>query len=469
MKAKNGGSLLVVDDDKHILDAMADYLRSLGHRTEAASTCTEAMERMQEFPFEVVVCDVNLPDKDGFQLLEWARENAPETAVILLTGFGTIESAVEAIRDGAFDYLTKPLIDQELQLSIERALEKRRMLEENRNLKAQLTEKFGVNNIIGHDYKMLKMFDVMESVAATRTTVLILGESGTGKTMTARAIHDMSDRRDKPFVEVACGALPENLLESELFGHVEGAFTGANGDKIGKFLQADGGTLFLDEVATASPGLQVKLLRALQDREFEAVGGTETHKVDVRVVLATNADLEDMVAKGEFREDLYYRINVVSLTQAPLRERLGDIPAIAEHYFKVFNEQNGRDLKGISTDAMRVLQEYSWPGNVRELVNILERAVVLCRGTEITRGDLPDKLTTELMAQAALPATPTGRNSLKSALSAPERQLIIDALEQNGWNRQATSRMLGINRTTLYKKMKKYDISFETHYAASMQ
>ena len=469
MKAQNAGSLLVVDDDKMILDAMADYLRSLGHRTETAQTCTEAIERMQEFPFEVVVCDVNLPDQDGFHLLEWAGENAKDTAVIMLTGFGTIESAVEAIRDGAFDYLTKPLIDQELQLSIERAIEKRRIIEENKNLKAQLTEKFGVNNIIGHDFKMLKMFDVMESVAATRTTVLILGESGTGKTMTARAIHELSDRSDKPFIEVACGALPENLLESELFGHVEGAFTGATGDKIGKFLQADGGTLFLDEIATASPGLQVKLLRVLQDREFEAVGGNETHKVDVRLVLATNADLEELVRRGEFREDLFYRINVVSLTQPPLRERIGDIPYVAEHYFRMFNQQNGRDLRGISNDAMRVLQEYSWPGNVRELVNVLERAVVLCRGTEITRGDLPEKLTSESVAQASLPEASNGRNCLKAALSAPEKQLIIDALEQNGWNRQATSRMLGINRTTLYKKMKKYGISFETHYAAQMQ
>jgi DNA-binding NtrC family response regulator len=469
MKAKNAGSLLVVDDDKQILDAMADYLRSLGHRTETALTCTEAMERMQEFPFEVVVCDVNLPDKDGFELLDWSRQNTPETAVIMLTGFGTIESAVEAIRDGAFDYLTKPLIDQELQLSIERAIEKRRILEENRNLKAQLTEKFGVNNIIGHDFKMLKMFDVMESVAQTRTNVLILGESGTGKTMTARAIHELSDRSEKPFVEVACGALPENLLESELFGHVEGAFTGASATKPGKFLQANGGTLFLDEIATASPALQVKLLRVLQDREFEAVGGTETHKVDVRLVLATNADLEELVRRGEFREDLYYRINVVSLTQPPLRERIGDIPFIADHYFKAFSQQNGRDLKGISSDAMRLLQEYAWPGNVRELVNVLERAVVLCRGNEITRSDLPEKLTNESMAQAAMPVEASGRNSLKAALSAPEKQLIVDALEQNGWNRQATSRMLGINRTTLYKKMKKYGISFETHYAESMQ
>jgi len=469
MKASNAGSLLVVDDDKHILDAMADYLRSLGYRTETAATCNDALERMQEYPFEVVVSDVNLPDRDGFQLLEWATENQPETAVILLTGFGTIESAVEAIRIGAFDYLTKPLIDQELQLSIERAIEKRRMLEENRNLKAQLTERYGMSNIIGHDYKMLKMFDVVESVAPTRTTVLILGESGTGKTMTARAIHEQSDRCDRPFVEVACGALPESLLESELFGHVEGAFTGASSNKEGKFLQANGGTLFLDEIATASPGLQVKLLRVLQDKEFEAVGGSKTHKVDVRLILATNADLEELVRKGEFREDLYYRINVVSLTQPPLRERLGDILYLVEHYFQMFNEQNGRNLRGISNDAMQILQEYQWPGNVRELVNVIERAVVLARGTEITRADLPDKLTQELQAQTAVPQATGGRNCLKAALSAPEKQLIVDALEANGWNRQATSKMLGINRTTLYKKMKKYGISFESHYAQSLQ
>ncbi|MCA8986394.1 MAG: sigma-54-dependent Fis family transcriptional regulator, partial [Planctomycetaceae bacterium] len=289
------GSLLLVDDDRHILEAMADYLRRLGYRTETATTCRAAMARMQEFPFECVVCDVNLPDQDGFQLLEWASQNQPETAIIMLTGYGTIESAVEAIRIGAFDYLTKPVIDDELNLSIQRALGQRRIVEENKALKAQLDERFGMANIIGRDYKMSKMFDLIESVADTRTTVLILGENGTGKTMTARAIHQMSDRRDKPFVEVACGALPDTLLESELFGHVQGAFTGASHDKIGKFLQANGGTIFLDEIATASPQLQVKLLRVLQDREFEAVGGNQTHKVDCRVILATNEDLEARV------------------------------------------------------------------------------------------------------------------------------------------------------------------------------
>jgi DNA-binding NtrC family response regulator len=454
------GSLLVVDDDKHILEAMADYLRSLGHRTETALSCTEAIDRMKEFPFEVVICDVNLPDRDGFHLLEWACENAPETSVILLTGYGTIESAVEAIRVGAFDYLTKPVIDDELNFSIQRALGQRKIVEENKNLKKQLDERFGLSNIIGRDYRMLKMFDLIESVADTRTTVLILGESGTGKTMTARAIHQFSDRRDRPFVEVACGALPDTLLESELFGHVAGAFTGASHDKVGKFLQADGGTIFLDEIATASPSLQVKLLRVLQDREFEPVGSTKTHKVEVRLILATNEDLEELVRRGDFRQDLYYRINVITITQPSLRERIGDIPLLAEHYLKEFNGQTGKNIQGFDDEAVRLLQAYDWPGNVRELVNVVERAVVLNKSQMITAADLPEGLRAEC-GGGTLSAPIGNGGTLKTALANPEQQIILEALEVNGWNRQKTAKMLGINRTTLYKKMKKFGIEFE--------
>ena len=463
MARNTSGSLLVVDDDRYIQSAMADYLRSLGHRTETASNCTEAIERMEEFPFEVVLCDVNLPDQDGFHLLQWSRENSPETSVILLTGFGTIESAVEAIRMGAFDYLTKPVIDEELRFSIERAISQRLILDENKKLKAQLTQRFGLSSIIGKDYKMLRMFELIESVADTRTTVLILGESGTGKTMTARSIHQLSNRRDKPFVEVACGSLPETLLESELFGHVAGSFTGASHDKIGKFLQADGGTLFLDEVATASPALQVKLLRVIQDREFEPVGGNVTHKVDVRLVLATNENLEENVKRGTFREDLYYRINVIAMTQPPLRERIGDIPLLSEHYLQLFNEQTGRKIPGIDDMAMQAMQQYHWPGNVRELVNVIERAVVLCRENQITPGDMPEKLFANHEHRANIEAH-LGGASLKSALTEPERHLIVQALEASGWNRQKTAKTLGINRTTLYKKMKRYEIDFESVY-----
>lgn len=460
------GSLLVVDDDAPLLESIAEYLRSLGHRTETALTARDAMNRMKEYPFDLVICDVNLPDQDGFALLEWSRQAVPDSQVILLTGFGTIESAVDAIRLGAFDYLTKPIIDDELNFSIERALGQRRIVTENKQLKQQLNQRFGLGNIVGHDYRMLRMFDLIESVADTRTTVLVLGESGTGKTLTARAIHQQSNRRDKPFVEVACGALPDSLLESELFGHVAGAFTGATHDKQGKFLQANGGTIFLDEIGTASPSLQVKLLRVLQDREFEPVGGTKTHKVDVRMILATNADLEAEVRKGTFRQDLYYRINVVTLTQPSLRERITDIPLLAEHYLKDFIEQTGKPVKGFSEHAMQLLQRYRWPGNVRELVNVVERAVVLTKNSVIQASDLPENVRHEEPSLDHLQFQQGVGNHLKAALATPEKQLILDALEAHGWNRQDTAAALGINRTTLYKKMKKYGISFEAHVLA---
>ncbi|MBI3861745.1 MAG: sigma-54-dependent Fis family transcriptional regulator [Planctomycetia bacterium] len=456
----NPGSLLLVDDDKFILDAMAEFLRGNGYRTETAQTCREGCDRIAEFPFDVVLCDLNLPDEDGFKLLEFAKERSPDTAVVLITGYGTIESAVDAIRLGAFDYLSKPLIDDELNFCVQRAIGQRQVIQENKSLRAQLDQRFGLGKIIGRDYKMVKMFDLIESVADTRTTVLILGESGTGKTMTARAIHQLSSRRDKPFVEVACGALPDTLLESELFGHVAGSFTGAIHDKIGKFLQADGGTIFLDEIATSSPSLQVKLLRVLQDREFEAVGGSKTHKVDIRLILATNADLEQLVAKGQFRQDLFYRINVITLMQPPLRERICDIPLLAQHYLNEFREQTGKNITGINEQALQTLQQYHWPGNVRELVNIIERAIVLTKRNVIGLEDLPESIRRGATIPEALQARAGGAN-LKAALANPERQIIIDALENNGWNRQNTAEMLGINRTTLYKKMKKYGIAFE--------
>jgi two-component system response regulator HydG len=443
---------------------ISEYLRDLGHRTETSRSCEEAILRIREYPFDVIICDVNLGEKDGFHLLEWAAKNAPDTAVIMLTGYGTIESAVEAIRMGAFEYLTKPVIDQELQLAIERALAQRQIVKENKNLKAKLDRRYGRENIVGNDYKMAKLFDLIESVADTRATVLIYGESGTGKTMTARAIHQMSSRRDRPFVEVPCGALAETLLESELFGHTAGAFTGANQDKKGKILLADGGTLFLDEIATASPALQVKLLRVLQDREFEPVGSGQTHKVDVRLVLATHENLEDLVATGKFRQDLYYRINVITLRQPPLRERLGDIPLLVAHYLTIFNEQNNKQLDHFTDEALDLLQRYDWPGNVRELVNVVERAVVLCRQNVVTPAELPESLRDNRMFRGHL-HDDIANGTLKEALADPERHLIIDALEANGWNRQKTARILGINRTTLYKKMKKYGIRFEHEHS----
>ena len=318
---KQQGTLLLVDDDRHVLGSMADWLREQGYATDTASSLAEGMAAVDRKSYDLALVDIRLGDGDGFDLLAHCRKNYPATAVIMITGYGTVEAAVEAIRLGAFDFLTKPLIDEELLMAIERALNQQKVIEENKTLKAQLDMRFGMENIVGHDHRMLKMFDVIDAVADTRATVLITGESGTGKSLVARAIHRRSGRRDKPFVEIACGALPETLLESELFGHVAGAFTGAVGEKLGKFMLADEGTIFLDEISTASPAMQVKLLRVLQDLEFEQVGGTKTFHVDTRVILATNDDLSRLVAEGRFRQDLFYRINVINVELPPLRER----------------------------------------------------------------------------------------------------------------------------------------------------
>ena len=450
----NPACVLLVDDDRMVLESMADYLAREGFAVLTAADFQEAEKLLASRPIDLVIADVNLPDRDGFELLRDVRERFPETLVILVTGYGTIESAVEAIRLGAFDYVTKPILADELKLAIDRAVGQRRLVVENKNLKQQLDERFGIDSIIGHDYRMLQVYDVIESVADTRTTVLITGESGTGKTLTARAIHRRSSRAGGPFVEVACGALPETLLESELFGHKAGSFTGAIADKMGKFAQAHGGTIFLDEIATASPGLQVKLLRVLQDMEFEPVGGTETKRVDARVVLATNQDLAELVAQRQFRQDLYYRINVVSIHIAPLRERISDIPLLSKHFLERYAAQNNRKFTGFSEDAMNMLQRYQWPGNIRELENVIERAVILTKGPLVQMTDLPAPLHRQTDGHASGSAS----GQLKEALQDPERRIILQTLETYTWNRQMTAEALGINRTTLYTKMKKYGI-----------
>jgi len=447
----NKGSLLLVDDDRQVLTSMADWLRSQGYQLDTATSCAEAKAALKRKTYDLVLADIRLGEGDGFEVLQECRQSYPNTTVIMITGYGSVDSAMEAIRAGAFDYLTKPLIDEELEMAIQRALSQRKVIEENNNLKAQLDLRFGMENIVGHDHRMLKIYDMIDSVADTRSTVLISGESGTGKSLIAKAIHRRSARRNKPFVEVACGALPETLLESELFGHVAGAFTGATGDKMGKFMQASHGTIFLDEIATASPGMQVKLLRVLQELAFEQVGGTKTFTVDVRVILATNEDLGKAVAEGRFRQDLYYRVNVINIELPPLRERISDIPLLARHFLEQVCQDTGKQLRAVSDQALAALQAYRWPGNVRELQNVLERAVLLGKSDLIGLEDLPPSL----VAAGPMPVEPVGNRTLKQALSNPERQIILDVLQANGWNRHATAEALGINRTTLYKKMKR--------------
>jgi len=445
------GTLLLVDDDRPLLQSMAAWLRELGFAVDAVTGVADAIAMLGKKNFDLALVDLRLGDGDGFDVLAHCREHRPQTAVILTTGYGTVETAIEAIRAGAADMVTKPIVDDELEMAIDRAISHRRVVEENKNLKTQLDMRFSIESIVGQDYRMRRIFEMINSIADTKASVLITGESGTGKSMIARAIHRRSRRRDKPFVEVACGALPETLLESELFGHAAGSFTGAIGEKIGKFKLADGGTIFLDEIATASPAMQVKLLRVLQDFEFEQVGGTKTFQVDSRVILATNENLDELVRAGRFRQDLFYRINVINIELPPLRDRVSDIPVLASHFLKEVCEESGRQVPGFTDECMSALERYRWPGNVRELANVIERAVLLGKGGLISVEDLP----ATMMVTGSRSLEPVAGRTLKQALEEPERRIILEVLESNQWNRHATADSLGINRTTLYKKMKR--------------
>lgn len=459
MKRKENAQkrLLLVDDDRDLMDSMSSWLRSIGYLTETAESIRTARKQLELRAIDLALVDIRLDDGDGFDLLAEIRENHPHIPVVLVSGYATPGTAVEAIQAGAFDLLTKPLIDQELELTLKRAFAQHQVLQENKNLRAQLDHRYSFQSIIANDQRMTRAFEIIDSIADTRATILITGESGTGKSMIARAIHQRSQRRDQPFIEVACGALPENLLESELFGHEAGAFTGAVGRRVGKFQQADQGTLFLDEIATASPGMQVKLLRVLQEWQFEPVGGTQTLSVDTRLILATNEDLETAVQEGRFRQDLFYRINVINLELPALRERPNDIPALADYFLKNVAQDAGRDLEGLSDSALEALVQYRWPGNVRELQNVIERAVLLSKSPLIGLTDLPSHIANGARKSANPITTSTAgrRLSLKEALEEPEREIIAQVLREFGGNRNETADALGINRTTLYKKMKR--------------
>jgi DNA-binding NtrC family response regulator len=459
----NKPRLLILDEDRIILQSLAQFLRREGYDVRTSDRPEDAVNQMDTAQTQVLLADINMPGLKAAEFLRDLRRRLPHVVTIVITGYGSIEGAVEATKMGAFDYLTKPIVDDEIRVVVEKATRQQSLLFENQTLKHQLDLRFGLENVVGHDYRMLKIFDLVEAAADSRTTVLTTGESGTGKSLLARAIHHRSPRRDKAFIEISCGALPETLLEAELFGHVKGAFTGAISDKPGRFLAADGGTIFLDEINSASPAFQVKLLRVLQERAFEPVGSSDTKTVDVRVILASNVDLQQMVAEGRFRQDLYYRINVVTIRMPSLRERIGDIPLLASHFLRKFRQECGREILGFTEGGMEALQRYSWPGNVRELENAIERAVVLCRRPQIDVDDLPEPISQQ-PARVAFAATAPGGDlpdvpmPLEVALEGPERRIIELALKRNNWNRQSTAAELDINRTTLYKKMRKYQL-----------
>jgi DNA-binding NtrC family response regulator len=473
--------VLVIDDDPIVADSLAAFFEREGHPASAVYGAESALAALAEAeespdgPFAVAVCDINLPRTNGIELLGRITERHRRTSVVMLTGYGTVESAVEALRLGAVDYLTKPVVDGELRIALQRALRHQALQSENAQLRGRIEGAFSLGGIVGQDPRMQRIFEVVRAVAASRTTVLMSGESGVGKSLIAGAIHQASPRKDKPYVELSCGSIPETLLESELFGHVKGAFTGAHADKAGRFLAADGGTLFLDEINSASPGMQLKLLRVLQERKFEPVGSNQTIEVDVRVVLASNQPLEDLVASGAFRQDLYYRINVVKIEVPPLRDRVGDIAVLAERFLDERGRELGKTFAGFSPEAMDALRRYPFPGNVRELSNIVERAAVLSRGQTIVLEDLPPQVVEPgkasgpgslAMVRDDADEGPWVPMTLADAMLEPERRIILKALAANGWNRTATADQLGINRTTLYKKMRSLGIDPDEHARA---
>ncbi|MBI3323724.1 MAG: sigma-54-dependent Fis family transcriptional regulator [Candidatus Omnitrophica bacterium] len=469
--------ILVVDDDPLIRGSLYEMLRGRRYDVEMASDGAEALESLKRRTFQLVLADWKMPRVDGIGLLDHIKTNYPGVSVVIITGFGNIGSAVEAIRQGAFDYLTKPIQPEELEATIKRALATYPQPTEDGS-----TDPF--IHIIGEHPRMKRLCETIKLIASSSATVLLEGESGTGKRLIAHAIHRADPkRRDQPFVEVSCGALPETLLESELFGHVRGAFTGAIRDKQGRFELADGGTILLDEIDTFSPALQVKLLRVLQERTFEQVGDTRTIRVDVRIIAATNRHLESLVMEGKFREDLYYRVNVIALRIPPLRDRATDIPLLVEHFLKRTCERVGKAIQSITEEAMQAFKAHHWPGNVRELENMIERTVILAPHDKIRLQDLPESMQSvstsapvthvgayhssfpALDGAPANQAKPSGVNgTLKEAMQDPERDIILKALVDSHWNRSLAAKRLGIHRSTLYHKLRKLAIDpSQTH------
>jgi len=446
--------ILVVDDEATQRELVCGYLKKQGFEVFAAPSAERALELFRQEPVELILTDQRMPNLSGLDLLKAAQAINPETNVIMMTAYGNIETAVAAMKAGAADYLAKPLHLEELLQKIQRIRERCRLYEENRELREELKERHRIEGIIGESGQMLEVISLVQRVAPSEATVLIRGESGTGKELIAKAIHYASPRAARPLVRVNCAALPENLLESELFGHERGAFTGAVAARKGRFELADGGSLFLDEIGDLPLHLQAKLLRVLQEREFERVGSSQTVKVNVRVLSATNRDLEAMIKSGQFREELYYRLNVVTLLLPPLRERRQDLPALMEHFLKHFAAKNSKTIRGFSHEARQALLRYDYPGNVRELENLIERAVVLTRDDVVGRGDLP--LTLEESEERTEQET-----QLTAAVEGLERRMIKDALARADGIQTRAADFLGITERALRYKLKKYGLSGE--------
>lgn len=450
-------NILLVDDHKSFRDSLAKVLNGEGYRVFAATDGEEALDILRQEHINLILTDLKMPKMDGVELLRVAKTLHPEVEVILITGFGTVDTAVTAMKDGAFDYIQKPFKPRDIIKLVRKALEKQSLVLENRILQERIKEFQKFAKIIGQSPAMRKILEVIAQVAPSSATVLIQGESGTGKELIAQAIHDLSPRAHRPFIKVSCAALPETLLEAELFGYERGAFTGAIARKEGRFELADGGTLFLDEIGEVSPTVQVKLLRVLQVGEFERLGGTKTLRVDVRLVAASNINLLEAVEKKTFREDLFSRLNVITITLPPLREREGDIPLLAYHFLDAFKKKNNKQIEGFAPEALELMLNYHWPRNVRQLENAIERAVVLCKGNFITPEDLPP----EIIEAVNLSKSPKGFLADEKTISIPlgtpleviEKKVIEETLRHSRGNKILASKILGISARTIYRKI----------------
>ena len=445
--------ILFVDDDKQILEIVSAYLDRFGYRVDTVSDGKQAIEMIQQKDYSVVFTDLIMPEISGLDLLKAVKKSNPTTEVIIVTGYGTIESAIEALKLGGYDYLQKPINFERLKILIERIIEKKKLQLENIMIKQRLKDRFSYDQLVGRSPKMQQIYEMIDRISTGSPTVLVQGESGTGKELVSNVIHQNSVRRDKPFIPINCGAISEGLLESELFGHVKGAFTGAIKDNIGLFKAADGGTIFLDEIAEVPPALQVKLLRALQERKVRPVGDTREFGIDVRVIAATNKDLTKAIENNTFRKDLYYRLNVISIHMPPLREIKDDIPHLVYHFMKKFSEGTPRQVTRVAPEVIDLLMRYDWPGNVRQLENIIERAFALGEGDIICTKDLPAEIR-NIDNQLSI-------SNINLNLVENEKMLMLRALRQTNGNKAEAAKLLGINITTVYRKMEKYRISDE--------
>ncbi|MBP5403072.1 MAG: sigma-54-dependent Fis family transcriptional regulator [Treponema sp.] len=447
-------TLLIIDDEKNIREGLAANFEMEGYNVKLAEDGQKGLDLIAKGDIDLVITDLRMPGVSGEEVLRKVATETPGIPVIVLTGHGSIDAAVDAMRNGAYDFLTKPLNLDQLTLIVKRALEARELSLQHRQLKQEVENKHALDNIIGKSAEMQKVFELIKKVASSKASVLITGESGSGKEVVADAIHNLSSRKDHQCIKVHCAALSETLLESELFGHEKGAFTGADSLVKGRFELAHNSTIFLDEIGEINPSVQIKILRVLQEKAFERVGGTETINVDVRIVAATNRNLEEEVKKGNFREDLYYRLNVIHIHVPPLRDRKDDIPLLIAHFLEEFSKENGKDIKGIDARAKSAIFNYNWPGNIRELRNCIESAVVMCSGDEITLEDLPPSVSKAGTEQSiSIPASAT--------LEEAEKIIILQTLAANKNNKSKTAELLGIGRKTLHRKLEEYGVNCE--------